>query len=55
MTSPTRTTRTPTTSSPTPVEVSYTKAIPQKTFDLVIVGEVHRCIYGVWRGVLDAN
>ena len=36
-----------------PVTVSYNKAIPPEMFDLVIVDEAHRSIYGVWRGVLE--
>ena len=36
-----------------PVTVSYNKAFPPETFDLVIVDEAHRSIYGVWQGVLD--
>ncbi len=36
-----------------PVEVSYNTAFPPETFDLVIVDEAHRSIYGVWRGVLE--
>ncbi len=27
--------------------------MPPETFDLVIVDEAHRSIYGVWRGVLE--
>lgn len=36
-----------------PVTVSYNPDLPPETFDLVIVDEAHRSIYGVWRGVLD--
>ena len=36
-----------------PVTVSYNPAMPPETFDLVIVDEAHRSIYGVWRGVLE--
>ena len=36
-----------------PVTVSYNPQLPPETFDLVIVDEAHRSIYGVWRGVLD--
>jgi type I restriction enzyme R subunit len=36
-----------------PVEVTYSAAMPPETFDLVIVDEAHRSIYGVWRGVLE--
>lgn len=36
-----------------PVTVAYNPAMPPETFDLVIVDEAHRSIYGVWRGVLE--
>jgi len=36
-----------------PVAVAYSTAFPPETFDLVIVDEAHRSIYGVWRGVLE--
>lgn len=36
-----------------PVEVAYSGALPPEAFDLVIVDEAHRSIYGVWRGVLE--
>lgn len=36
-----------------PVSVSYSPGMPPETFDLVIVDEAHRSIYGVWRGVLE--
>ncbi|MCH9736969.1 MAG: DEAD/DEAH box helicase family protein [Actinomycetia bacterium] len=36
-----------------PVTVSYSDALPPEAFDLVIVDEAHRSIYGVWRGVLE--
>jgi type I restriction enzyme R subunit len=36
-----------------PVEVPYSAAMPPESFDLVIVDECHRSIYGVWRGVLE--
>ncbi|MDC5696446.1 DEAD/DEAH box helicase family protein [Intrasporangium calvum] len=36
-----------------PVNVAYNAAMPPETFDLVIVDEAHRSIYGVWRGVLE--
>lgn len=35
------------------VEVQYNAALPPETFDLVIVDEAHRSIYGVWRSVLE--
>ena len=37
----------------TPVTVSYNPDIPPEAFDLVIVDEAHRSIYGQWRGVLE--
>ncbi|MGH3926483.1 MAG: DEAD/DEAH box helicase family protein, partial [Pseudonocardiaceae bacterium] len=37
----------------TPVEPIYHAQLPPETFDLVIVDEAHRSIYGVWRGVLE--
>ena len=36
-----------------PVTVVYNAELPPETFDLVIVDEAHRSIYGVWRGVLE--
>ncbi|MBX3194734.1 MAG: DEAD/DEAH box helicase family protein [Microbacteriaceae bacterium] len=36
-----------------PVTVEYNPDLPPEAFDLVIVDEAHRSIYGVWRGVLD--
>jgi type I restriction enzyme R subunit len=36
-----------------PVTVTYNPDLPPETFDLVIVDEAHRSIYGVWRGVLE--
>jgi type I restriction enzyme R subunit len=36
-----------------PVTVTYQQQIPPETFDLVIVDEAHRSIYGVWRRVLE--
>jgi type I restriction enzyme R subunit len=35
------------------VEVGYNAAIPPEFFDLVIVDECHRSIYGKWRAVLE--
>jgi type I restriction enzyme R subunit len=37
----------------TPVTVAYNADIPPETFDLVVVDEAHRSIYGQWRGVLE--
>jgi type I restriction enzyme, R subunit len=36
-----------------PVEIAYNPEMPPEAFDLVIVDECHRSIYGVWRGVLE--
>ena len=36
-----------------PVEVDYQPALPVEAFDVIIVDECHRSIYGVWRQVLD--
>ncbi len=36
-----------------PVTVAYWANLPPEAFDLVIVDEAHRSIYGVWRGVLE--
>ena len=36
-----------------PVEVAYNPAVPIETFDVIIVDEAHRSIYGVWRQVLE--
>ena len=36
-----------------PVPVEYNPAIPPETFDVVIVDECHRSIFGLWRQVLD--
>lgn len=35
------------------VEVGYNAAVPPEAFDLVIVDECHRSIYGKWRAVLE--
>ena len=36
-----------------PVQVKYSEAMSPETFDLIIVDECHRSIYGLWSGVLD--
>ncbi|MCV7044173.1 DEAD/DEAH box helicase family protein [Mycobacterium frederiksbergense] len=36
-----------------PVDVIYNANIPPETFDLIVVDECHRSIYGRWRAVLD--
>ena len=36
-----------------PVEVSYNPEVPIEFYDLIIIDECHRSIYGVWRQVLE--
>ena len=36
-----------------PVEVDYSERLPTEMFDVIIVDECHRSIYGVWRQVLE--
>ena len=36
-----------------PVTVDFSADMPPETFDLIVVDECHRSIYGVWRGVLE--
>jgi len=36
-----------------PIEVQYSPELPPESFDLIIVDECHRSIYGSWRGVLE--
>ncbi|WP_197040761.1 DEAD/DEAH box helicase family protein [Pseudonocardia halophobica] len=36
-----------------PVDVGYNPELPPEAFDLIIVDEAHRSIYGVWRRVLE--
>ena len=36
-----------------PVEVAYNPRVPIESYDLIIVDECHRSIYGVWRQVLE--
>ncbi len=38
---------------PSPKQVAYSAALPPETFDVVIVDECHRSIYGSWRQLLD--
>jgi type I restriction enzyme, R subunit len=38
---------------PEPVEVSYKPDLPPDTFDVIIIDECHRSIYGLWRQVLE--
>jgi type I restriction enzyme R subunit len=36
-----------------PVEVSYNPVLPPDMFDVIIIDECHRSIYGLWRQVLE--
>ena len=36
-----------------PVEVVYNPAVPIESYDIIVVDECHRSIYGVWRQVLE--
>ena len=36
-----------------PVAVFYNKKLPMETYDVIIIDECHRSIYGVWQQVLD--
>ena len=36
-----------------PMEVAYNPAMPIESYDLIIIDECHRSIYGVWRQVLE--
>ncbi|KQC39318.1 hypothetical protein UK82_06200 [Frankia sp. ACN1ag] len=36
-----------------PAAVTYSVALPPETFDLIIIDECHRSIYGKWRAVLE--
>ena len=36
-----------------PMEVAYNPKVPIESYDLIIVDECHRSIYGVWRQVLE--
>ena len=36
-----------------PVSAAYSATLPPETFDLIIVDECHRSIYGLWRNVLE--
>ena len=36
-----------------PKEIAYSPILPPETFDIVIVDECHRSIYGTWRQLLD--
>ena len=36
-----------------PVEVAYNPKVPIESYDLIVIDECHRSIYGVWRQVLE--
>ena len=36
-----------------PIEVAYNPQVPIESYDLIIIDECHRSIYGVWRQVLE--
>ncbi|MEV0714037.1 DEAD/DEAH box helicase family protein [Asanoa sp. NPDC050611] len=36
-----------------PITVEYNPRVPPESFDMIVVDECHRSIYGLWRGVLD--
>jgi len=36
-----------------PIEVSYNPDVPIEAFDVIVIDECHRSIYGLWRGVLE--
>lgn len=36
-----------------PAQVGYNPALPPESFDLIVVDECHRSIYGKWRAVLE--
>jgi type I restriction enzyme R subunit len=38
---------------PEPLAAEYNPAVPPETFDIVIIDECHRSIYGLWRQVLE--
>ena len=39
--------------TPPAKEIAYSATLPPETFDIVIVDECHRSIYGTWRQLLD--
>ena len=41
--------------TPPPKQVAYSATMPPETFDIVVVDECHRSIYGKWRAVLEAS
>jgi type I restriction enzyme, R subunit len=36
-----------------PITVEYNPDVPVESFDVIVIDECHRSIYGLWRGVLD--
>ena len=36
-----------------PAEVAYNPAVPIESYDVIVIDECHRSIYGVWRQVLE--
>ncbi|MFH8769154.1 DEAD/DEAH box helicase family protein [Streptomyces sp. NPDC017958] len=36
-----------------PITVEYNPDVPVESFDVIVVDECHRSIYGLWRGVLE--
>ncbi|WP_411150272.1 DEAD/DEAH box helicase family protein [Streptomyces sp. A30] len=36
-----------------PISVDYNPDVPIESFDVIVVDECHRSIYGLWRGVLE--
>ncbi|WP_225827279.1 DEAD/DEAH box helicase family protein [Streptomyces naphthomycinicus] len=36
-----------------PITVEYNPQVPVESFDVIVVDECHRSIYGLWRGVLE--
>lgn len=36
-----------------PITVEYNRDVPVESFDVIVIDECHRSIYGLWRGVLD--
>ncbi|MFG2643004.1 DEAD/DEAH box helicase family protein [Streptomyces sp. NPDC048370] len=39
--------------SDAPVGVEYNSKVPIESFDVIVIDECHRSIYGLWRGVLE--
>ncbi|MFI2430760.1 DEAD/DEAH box helicase family protein [Streptomyces sp. NPDC018693] len=36
-----------------PITVEYNRDVPIESFDVIVIDECHRSIYGLWRGVLE--